>query len=352
MSFAQGQILTATMHYGTLEKCQVLSEGKVMVFSVDGKPHREVMLLADWQMMQQAPQEAAAAPAAAEPAAPEPEAAPAPAPEPAAPAPEPEPVLSPGSFIRWRLNDDNRYVAIALRDQAILVVKGVKDGHWQCYHRSVENPARKHFATLAEWKATLPAGGTFEIEARDATSSIDRRKKDLVWKGSDVEYVTDALKVWSVRQSVYEAETPMQTKEVTMNRLQYNKEFLMRSTTVTAAGDYNLIRKTINAIGRLAKDLARQEWNIARIPAAAALRPRYTKVVHSGSGRLYAFRNGRKVEVAVKDGLIYVIDYWQALGPGDRQACRWGSTAAELGLEMVDGKPRLEVLYRKERVAL
>ena len=336
------------MHYGTVEKCQVLSEGKVMVFSVDGKPHREVMLLADWQMMQQAPQEVAAAPAAPEPAAPapapEPEAAPAPAPEPAAPAAEPEPVLSPGSFIRWRLNDDNRYVAIALRDQAILVVKGVKDGQWLRYHRGAENPARKHFATLAEWKATLPAGGTFEIEARDATSSIERRKKDLVWKGSDVEYVTDALKVWTVRQSVYEAETPMQLKEATINRLQYNKEFLMRSTSVTAAGDYNLVRKTINAIGRLAKDLAKQEWHIARFPAASALRPRYTKVEHSGSGRLYAFRNGRKVEAAVKDGKLYINNY--------TVGCMWGSTAAELGLEMVDGKPRLEVLYRKERVAL
>ena len=354
MSFAQGTVLTATMHYGTVEKCQVLSEGKVMVFSVDGKAHREVMLLADWQLMQQAPQEAAAAPAAAEPAAPEPEAAPAPAPEPAAPAPEPqpEPVLSPGSFIRWRLNNDNRYVAIALRDQAILVVKGVKDGEWLRYHRGAENPARKHFATLAEWKASLPPGGTFEIEARDATSSLEKHKKDLVWKGSDLEYVTDALNVWGVRQSVYVAPTPMQVKEDTSRALEKRKQDLMAITDPRFDGGDRRMIKTVNAIGRLAASLARREWEISRMPAEHANRSSWITINVSGKSRLYAFKNGRRCYLAVKDNLIYMNDYWQAQYLNDYGHCWRAPTFAELGVDMVDGKPRLEVLYRRQTVVL
>jgi hypothetical protein len=341
MSFAQGQILTATMHYGTVEMCQVLSEGKVMIFSVDGKPHREVMLLADWQLMQQAPQEAAAPAAAVEPAAP--------AAEPAAPAPEPEPVLSPGSFIRWKLDENNRYVAIALRDQAILVVKGVKDGQWLRYYnyRDAEErgSARKHFATLAEWKATLPAGGTFEIEARDTTSSIERHKKDLVWKGSDVEYVTDALNVWGVKQYVCVSPSLMQRKEETSSALEQKKQAMMAITygEVDGVPHYKRLAKVTNAIGRLAAELARKEWEISKVPVEHANRPGWIDVNVSGTSRLYAFKDGRKCHLAVKDGSIYVTDYGRS---------RWARTFAELGVDMVNGKPRLEVLYRKEVVAL
>jgi hypothetical protein len=144
----------------------------------------------------------------------------------------------------------------------------------------------------------------------------------------------------------------MQVKEDTSRALEKRKQDLMAITDPRFDGGDRRMIKTVNAIGRLAASLARREWEISRMPAEHANRSSWITINVSGKSRLYAFKNGRRCYLAVKDNLIYMNDYWQAQYLNDYGHCWRAPTFAELGVDMVDGKPRLEVLYRRQTVVL
>jgi len=237
----------------------------------------------------------------------------------------------------------NSATAIVLKDQGIVVAKMVNDGRYIPLYRNAPNRPRTRFASLAEWKASLPAGGVFEVEARDATSEGDKRKNHQYAATTDVEYVSEALKVWDVKQTVYQSPSVMQMLGTLRRRLEFRNSMFM-SLTRTDGEDYGKMwRKCLNAIGRSAMDVAQMEKKAATFPERANVLG-YSYIQRRGTTRLYAFKGGDKMGVSVKDGKIYF--------DSSSSSCQSGTSFAEMGLEMVNGKPRLEVFYRNKTIVL
>jgi hypothetical protein len=354
----------------TLEQVVVLSDGKVATKTFAGKPvtRRDIMSLDDWKILVGSFTEdyIPVATSAATPMA-----VPEPVPSAATPATETYPI---GTFLRWKHPDGatewyapNSRTAIVVKD-GILQVKEVINGTpimTDTPGQSYPKVAKKFFSTVAEWKASLPEGGTVTTKAGEdyTTPSIKRKAAKPIEAADDISYIKEIQQRYSVHASLSQDISPMELRETLLATLRNTVEDMksrLSSPSLSSLRDADA-QKVSDLLGRIydnslcIKSLARRvSWAhraIMHRPTEAHLGRFHFK--NDYKQRLVGFLKGKEVEICSSMGFI-------GLAWDQKYTCanKWakpilGKTFAEVGLDMKeDGKPKLKVYYRRETIEL
>ena len=202
MSYTLGTILSSGFGEN-LEEVVVLSDNRVATKTFGGKPvvRRDIMPLADWQVLvgnQRIVIAAEAAPAVAE---------------------ETYPV---NTMLRWKKDDNNRRWAIVLKDGIMQVKEEIMgrtslDAPRPGY--SYGKTSRKFFSSLADWKATLPAGGTLTTEA-GTDHSIKTKVETPVPAATDADYIAELKKRFHVHSKLVKLPTDNHLRNSSFKALQ------------------------------------------------------------------------------------------------------------------------------------
>jgi len=338
----------------SLEQILVLTGGRVVLEVLGGKPHREFMTLDDWLIM------AGDNPICVNPPSslgapvpfikPEPSSAPVNSMVPSVvqaevvPAVVPEPTYTKGTLLRW-INGDNRRVAIVLENQ-VLQVKSVVNGALQHVEGYSWRAQRTFFDTVTAWKASLPEGGAITAEERATGTTVEQKLQAPSTAQTDHERVVELCQRFKVRAHVIPSPS-------------YN-QVLQRYID-----DIKDSRQTLAGIS-LEDDIADPSWRAKisrRITREVHLYMRFKDIWSSktpeemAEPRNYLLTHGRQLLFAYKDNVMCPI------GPyffnGDRKIAMdvqgkmiVGSSFTELGVDMVDAKPRLEVSYRRRWIQI
>jgi hypothetical protein len=336
MSYATGSLLSIGSG-ATLEQVVVLSDGRVATKLFAGKPvvQRDILNLSDWLLLTDG-QEIMVTVNNASTNNPLSELA--------------EPTVYPvGTMLRWIKGDQNKRVAIVMKD-SLLQVKEVIDGQITM-HQGV-CVKRTYFKDFAEWKASLPEGGSISAEPikQSGTTTIEEKAKAPIVATTDAGYITELSKRYLVRSQIYQQRSINDTIEDCRSSL----KLAIQHVTLNTSVDNTRIGRLMSSIGgvcRYAKWLKRQLFD-ARNKTPQELSAATFRFKNYYKQKLFAYKGGLKYEIcANKNGIIALAP--SAEGTKYRENALTGNSFAELGIEMKDdGKPRLEVSYYRRRIEL
>ena len=352
MSYESGSLLSIGAG-ATLEQVLVLSDGRVATKLFAGKPvaQRDIINLSDWLMLAEGqnitvtlPLNKSSTPAL-----------------PASPSLVPEPVATPvttvatpvttvypvGTMLRWIKDDQNKRVAIVMKD-SVLQVKETIAGKITL-HQGV-CVKRAFFKDFSEWKASLPEGGSITAQgAKPWAPTIEEKAKAPITATTDAGYITELTKRYLVRSDLMENTPPTARLEQSRKGLAYELE---RMPKIISADNSNLSR-----IAGCAKNISYYaDWMTRQINDIKNMAPEEASAVsyrfnNYYKQKLFAYKGGLKYEICAKGDVL-------ALAP-TAEGCRYrgnaftGNSFAQLGIEMkADGKPRLEVSYYRRRIEL
>jgi hypothetical protein len=292
-------------------------------------------------------------------------------PEPVSVAEESYPI---GTFLRWKHPDGatewiapNSRTAIVLKD-GILQVKERINGELTMTKSSYSWQsvvAKKFFASVAEWKASLPEGGAITTEAGQDCSvpSIKRKATKPIEAADDVSYIGKIQQRYSVRTRLIQDNSPMESREkllITLRERVEDIRIMLWSPRLKNLKDGNP-----DEIDRVLRDIYSSSLGVKHIAAGASMTHRCIMdrpdEAHLGK---FHFRNGYKqrlvgflndgTEVEICSSMGYIgLAYDKTTGVVGKWAKpTLGTKFAELGLQMKGDKPRLKVYYRRQTVEL
>ena len=223
--------------------------------------------------------------------------------------------------------------------------------------------ARKFFSSLADWKATLPADGaiTASVVTEDfSLPSIQRKAAKPVTAESDIDYIAELQKRYSVHAKLDEDFTPLEKKDRWIEHMTITAEKIssqMRSSFIRSACTIEFC-SSMHHLVSLGKRLAHQASKVLAIQNTIRLSPQKANVrpmmfTNDYRQRIMAFVGGREVEITMSKELGLIGVAW------DRERDligKWfnattGKTFAELGIDLkADGKPLLRVYYRRSTI--
>jgi len=350
MSYESGSLLSIG-NGAALEQVLVLSDGRVATKLFAGKPvtQRDILKLSDWLMLAEGqnitvmlPLNRASTPAL-----------------PASPAPEPvvQPVAQPvaesyaiGTMLRWIKDDNNKRVALVLKD-GLLQVKELVNGHRTFHEERYRGVKRTFFKDVAAWKASLPEGGaiTAEANASEYTSSVEEKTKKPIVATTDAGYIAELTKRYLVRSSLHRQASINESMERSRYGLKSELERFARNTSVENNNIGSILSRA-ETIVHYAKWLNRQVIGAAGKTADEMGEVTYG-FINCYRQKLFAYKGGLKYEICSEDNMIALAP--SAEGTRYRGKALVGETFADLGIEMkADGKPRLEVSYYRRRIEL
>jgi hypothetical protein len=258
-----------------------------------------------------------------------------------------------GTMLRWIKDDNNKRVALVLKD-GILQVKELINGTRTLDERRYHGVKRTFFKDVAAWKASLPEGGaiTAKANATEYVSSLeDKTKKPMNPHLTNFGYVAELIKRFSIHSSITANDSLSQA--IHKNRQSIKDEFSRLSQCISNIdGNVGLVQTYAHQIAMYARMLTGNlQGAYAKTPEEMS-RISYT-FRNNYKQKLFAYKGGIKFEIGIagsKEGGLL------ALAPRPEGTYPWGpvtvigSTFADLGIEMKsDGKPRLEVSYRRRR---
>ena len=347
MSYAPGTLLSIGAG-ATLEQVLVLSDGRVATKLFAGKPvvQRDILSLSDWLLLTDGQNITIGNVQTPLPASPV-------ATPVVTPVPEPLETYPMGTRLRWSKDDNkNRRTAIVIKD-GVLQVKEVIDNNItmihdkpEAYYKSVK---KTFFNNVAEWRASLPEGGTVATFSGPQVASIEEKAKKPITATSDAGYIKELSKRYSVDASFHSKHSLRHRIEECHARLkgEINKyselanngkdtwEWKMRT-----AREIYYSSVAMNGLVREAYGKTPTELNAVTY-----------RFINTYRQKLFAYKDGLKYEIASNGELL-------GLCPRTEGTGYWGNvsvakTFAELGVDMKsDGKPRLEVSYRRRRIEL
>lgn len=322
MSYAPGTILSIG-NGETLEQVIVLTDNKIATCCYAGKPvgRRDIMSLDDWKILCTAQGQQIRSDATPSVAA--------------------EPVYAVNTLLRWKKDDDNRRTAMVVKD-GVLQLKEIVLGRI--------NTEKKFFSSFADWKSTLPAGGEMTVKLHE---SVEARISAPIVAKTDVEYIDELKKRFRVHTAFVLEKSYKQTRDDEINKLKVNGPILAKQILELSTANLRdkswLIMQLGQAIATAATAARRSMQMIDYRPAEADVR--HKKFQADGRQAIYAFVGGKRVEITSGEGRVAIAM------DSDGRANRWatptaGASFAELGVEMVGNKPRLEVEYRKKKICI
>jgi len=269
-----------------------------------------------------------------------------------APEPAPLPVRTPSTSLRWALDADTYRISV-VTSNGILQVKSVTEGKpeyedesWRCFL------AKKLFPTEADWRASLPEGGTITVK----TPEERQASKAVKVTGNDVEKIEQLAKRYKVITRIGE-------KTPTQPHLAYLQRNLERYTAQIAEAK-NLIReiKAREQDETTRNDLYRaiNEWRSAWHDRRGTIMHMRRVTLCGDTSRFWETHSPQKIYVVLAQG-IHV-----AITPASR--VNWQNQRVMTGIycgEMVyssleemnvakdeKGKPKIYAFYRQAIIPL
>lgn len=252
-------------------------------------------------------------------------------------APPPAPVTySIGTKLRWQLDDENFRVAFVTKG-GILQMKINENGN---YAWTADPRIKKMFENLAAWQATLPAGGNITATERDGRTSVQKKSAACFAGRSDAQLISGLLENWDIKGHAYTLSSPVEIIAGYRQQVINRRAELAALTLEDDLEDPSERRRFTKSLERYVKWLHSEKMKVERMgEEEARLR---TNHVHSyGTSKLRAFKDGQRYDIGVYRETGQIVC-----------AGRMANTFEELGIEMVDGRPRLEVLYRRKTINL
>jgi hypothetical protein len=356
MSYESGSLLSIGAG-ATLEQVLVLSDGRVATKLFAGKPvaQRDILNLSDWLMLADGQNVIVTPPLnkSSTPALPA-----SPAPEPAVATPLAEPLAEPvaevatvypaGTMLRWIKDDQNKRVAIVMKD-SVLQVKETIAGEITLNEGRCQ-VKRTFFKSFAEWKSSLPEGGTISIAAaKPWAPTIEEKAKAPIVATTDADYIAEVAQRYLVRSQLHQQNSIKENIERARSSLKRELDRFARNVSVE---DNN-----INTIFCYAQNVAHYaKWLqghlvTARGKTADELGEVSYYFKNHYKQKLFAYKGGLKYEICSKANMLALAP--SAEGSRYRGKALVGETFADLGIEMkANGKPRLEVSYYRRRIEL
>ena len=360
-TFAPGTIL-AIGSGETLEEVVMLTDNKVATRTFAGKrvTRRDYMSFADWIILSDGQEIRRSDPAMAAPLAPAVPAVAAPA-VPAVAAPVAKPVeenYPANTLLRWKKDEQNKRVALVLKD-GILQVKEVIMG--LTTFDNLRRCKQMFFSSLADWKATLPAGGQLTSEAGvdHSVPSIKRKATEPIKAATDVEYINTLKNRFYIRSGLIEIHSQVEKRDENIKYIKANmaimQEQIAKLSTVSVRDAHTTFYRmqTFNKLIRnQTKAALYANTQIIHDPKNANVRRMHFE--NNYKQVLYGYIGDNKVEMTANKNAIGLA--W------DKQKNYFGrwvtptvvtnfAEAAALGLKMkADGKPFLTVAYRGKQI--
>jgi hypothetical protein len=349
MSYTPGTILSIGFS-NHLEEVVVLSDNRVATKTFAGKPveRRDIMTLADWQILAVNKRIDVSFVPGTAPA--------------TAPSEESYPV---NTMLRWVGDESNKRWAIVLKDGILQV----KEMIMSCI--SFDAPSaygyrktsQKFFSSLADWKSTLPAGGTLTSQA-GKDHSIEAKVAAPITATTDAEYINELKKRFHVSSRINKMPTDRHVRNTSFNTLQIyagyvqtHMETIKNLTTDTALAASKIysalrsIRSSIKGMSHASNAALAAQSRLMYTPNEQGKEPYIFK--NNYRPALYAFVGDKKIEITSSDDLIGLAYNKQSGVISKHVIPTIGKTFAELGLQMkADGKPRLVAHYRRKVIEL
>jgi hypothetical protein len=258
-----------------------------------------------------------------------------------------------GTRLRWSKDDKNWRTAIIIKD-GVLQVKEVIDYKITMALARPEAPyetvKKTFFNNIAEWRASLPEGGTVATFTGPEIASIEAKAKKPVLATTDTSYIAELSERYLVRSKVYQESSMNEKIEYSRMRLKSEIQGMKLDTSVENR-NIDLLISSIRLIEHYAKWLKRQLSDAHGKTPEELSAPRF-QFRNYYKQKLFAYKDGLKYEICTnKNGIL-------ALAPSPEgtkyhENALTGRSFAELGIEMkADGRPRLEVSYYRRRIEL
>ena len=250
----------------------------------------------------------------------------------------PPPVTYPiGTKLRWQLDDDNFRVAFVTKG-GILQMKLKENGN---YMWTTDPRYKKMFENFAAWQASLPTGGKITATQRDTRTSVEKKSAACFVGRSDVDLVSGLLENWGIKANAYRSASPVETMARYRQSVIERRAELARITLEEDLENPKIRLALTRSLDRYAVWVRSHK---AEMDQMTDDQKSHRPIVVSSWGstsKLWAFKDGKRFAIGVHHE------------SGDI-ACagRMAKTFDELGIEMVDGRPRLEVLYRRKTINL
>jgi len=330
----------------SLEQVLVLTGGRVVLVFFGCEPHREFMTLDDWLIM------AGDTPICVNPPSslatttpfikPEPVNSTVSSVVPSVVSPVvqavPEPIYSKGTLLRW-IKDDSRRVAIVLENQ-VLQVKSIVNGELEHVEGYSWRAQRTSFENVAVWKASLPEGGAITAEERATGTTVEQKLQMPSTAQTDHERVVELCQRFKVRAHVIPSPSYNQMLERYLDNIKDSRQTLARISLEDDIADPLWRAKISRRITREVHLYMRfKDFWSSKTPEEMAAPRNY--LLTYGRQRLFAYKDNVMCPIGP-----YMFDGDRKIAMEVQGKMIVGSSFAELGVEMVDAKPHLEVSYR------
>jgi len=343
-----GSILELQTDGQAQERVTVLTEGKVMYTLLNGKPHREMMLLKDWLILVAGSQIMVTTPdgkppqarsAMIELVAPYPPYIPTAAdlPEPEVPTP-PTPSYGLRTKLSWKIDDANKITAIVI-DKGILQVREIRGGEVVYQPDTFYRLSRKLFPDYAAWVASLPPGGTisaYENDEPPPTYKLLQAKPFPV--GDDYTIVAELCMRWHVNSYVLEKPSLLEMLETYVDR---RNTLLTRRNSLANLPENRGVRQSLNNQIYYNNTKIRHHESFCAVNNSQQRCRRGLDVV---------IRQGPKVQVAIAGRyhmVLPIVNTTQFYCDNKR-----ATSFEELGVEMENGRPKMNVIWQGRAVNL
>jgi len=339
MSYAPGTTLSIGSGE-TLEQVTVLTENKVATKMFAGKPvsRRDIMSLDDWKLLA-GNQEISSASSSTSPS------SSTAASSSTSTSPDTYPI---NTILRWKdVASKSSRTAIVIKNGVLQLKEVIND---KVTFDFLRRCAKKNFASVAEWKASL-SGGELTVTAGPPTIE-DRISTPIVAK-TDAQYIDEIKKRFQVRSDIYLDASDVEKRDHCIRDIKYSLTSLQTRVAELDASNASDAYDKLRGINRMGRSIAHNakiamyfDQNIRYEPVKAAQKKYMFRNEYRQA--IYAFVGGKMVHITSGNGLVGIVNHNYRC----HAAAATTGTFAELGLDMNGGKPRLQVAYRKKMIDL
>ena len=239
--------------------------------------------------------------------------------------------FSVGTKLRWNSDNTESYRLAIVTNTGVLQVKSVYpslDG------TSVENNRKIFFNTASDWHASLPQNG--EVSVVPHISFIEKNTAFLSSGMSDIEKVKELMRVFRVRSHCLGGESPNDILDIFQHAMEKQHLALASRTLLQDIADPKGRKDETNLLNIYVNRYDNYRRSTAMMPAQDFLKRAPISVLVRSPARLSASVNRNWRSIMVYKGKIAVTGRPLA------------TTFEDVGIDFIDGKPKLCILYRKK----
>jgi len=237
-----------------------------------------------------------------------------------------------GTKLRWNCENGEGYRLAVVTKNGILQVKLSYPGPLE--NMSIEDNRKIFFESASDWHASLPRNG--EVTVVPHISFIEKNTAFLSSPMSDVEKVKELMKVFKIRSYCLGGESPNDILDIFQRAMEKQHALLASRTLVQDIADPKARKDETNLLNVYVNRYDNYRRSTAMMPAEDFLKRAPISVLIRSPAQLSASVNRSWRPIMVYRGKIAV------------KGRQLADTFEDAGIDFIDGKPKLSLLYRKK----